>query len=319
MNNNSKIPGAPKADLQEMPQIKNRYSFIYLEKCSLSKEDSAIKASWKDGYALIPAHSMMTLLLGPGTSLTHRAAQLIGEAGAGIAWVGDGAARFYGFGRPLTNSSILLVRQAMYVTKPALHMKVVKRMYYLRFPDEDMTNLTLQQLRGKEGARVKREYKKQAEFWGVSWTGRNYDPEDFHQSDPVNQSLSVANTCLYGICSAVIYALGLSPGLGFIHVNHEKSFIYDVADLYKAEITIPLAFEIGSKFTTGIPEKTRKEFRNRIHNAGLIERMVKDIKFIFDLESDEIDYDDTLVIWDGIRAFKQSGTLYQTDTVQQGE
>lgn len=311
MNSDGKIPGAPRAELQEMPQVKNRLTFIYLERCQISREDSAVKVCWKDGYVLIPAHSFLTLLLGPGTSLTHRAAELIGDSGACIAWVGEGAAKFYGFGRPLTHSSVLLVRQATYVVKPSLHMKAVKRMYYLRFPDEDMTDLTLQQLRGKEGARVKREYKKQADYWGVEWTGRNYDPQNFHNSDPVNKALSTANTCLYGVCSAVISALGLSPGLGFIHVNHEKSFIYDIADLYKAEITIPLAFEIGSKFKNGIPEETRREFRNRIYNSDLIERMVRDLKYILDLESEEIDFDNTLVIWDGIREAKKSGVQYQ--------
>lgn len=311
MTADGKLPGAPKAELQEMPQVKNRLTFIYLEKCQISREDSAIKAASKEGYILIPAHSLLVLLLGPGTSLTHRAAELIGNAGVSIAWVGEGVAKFYGFGRPLTHSSVLLVRQANYVVKPSLHMKVVKRMYFLRFPDEDMTDLTLQQLRGKEGARVKREYKKQSEYWGVPWTGRNYDPQNFGNSDPVNQSLSVGNACLYGICSAVISALGLSPGLGFIHVNHEKSFIYDIADLYKADITIPLAFEIASKYRSGIAEETRREFRNRIYNSDLIERMVKDLKYILDLESDEIDFDDTLVIWDGIRECKSSGVQYQ--------
>lgn len=305
------LPGAPKAELQEMPQVKDRYTFIYLEKCKLSREDSAIKAEWKNGYVLIPSCSLLVLLLGPGTSMTHRAAELIGDSGVSMVWVGEGLAKLYGFGRPLTHSSALLVQQALCVSRPRLHMEVVKRMYALRFPDEDLTDLTLQQLRGKEGSRVRKEYQRQSRIWNVPWNGRNYDPENFYGSDAVNMALSTANTCLYGLTGAVLSAMGLSPGLGFIHVNHERSFIYDVADLYKAEFTIPLAFEIASKVKENIPSVTRKTFRDRIYASHLVERMVSDLKYLLNLESDEIDFDNTLVIWDGLREFQKAGVQYQ--------
>lgn len=306
----STLPGAPKADLYEMPQVKDRYTFLYLEKCIISKEDSAIKATWKDGYVLIPSHSLLVLLLGPGTSLTHRAAELIGHSGVSIIWTADGLTKLYGFGRPLTASSLLLVQQAMCISKPKLHMEAVKRMYSLRFPDEDMTGLTLQQLRGREGARVRKEYQRQSKIWNVPWSGRRYNSERFQDADPVNQSLSIGNACLYGVTAAVICALGLSPGLGFIHVNHEKSFIYDIADLYKAELTIPLAFEIASKHKNHIAEETRKAFRQRVYGSDLIERMVRDLKYILDLQSDEIDFENTLCLWDGRRESKEAGVQY---------
>jgi CRISPR-associated protein Cas1 len=70
---------------------------------------------------------------------------------------------------------------------------------------------------------------------------------DYESGTEINKALSAANVCLYGLCHSAIVALGLSPGLGFIHTGHERSFVYDIADLYKAEIAIPVAFEMLRK------------------------------------------------------------------------
>ena len=314
MNRSEKGIGAPPTKLQEVSPVKNRLTFIYLEKCKISREDSAIKAMSKDGYVLIPSSSLLVLMLGPGTSLTHRACELISETGVTIEWVGEMGTRLYGFGKPLTHSSSLLMRQAKIVSTPRLHIEAVKRMYSLRYPDEDLTHLTLQQLRGKEGSRVRKEYLQQAKLWNVSWEGRNYDPGDFFSSDPVNQALSTANACLYGLCAAVIHAMGLSAGLGFIHTGHERSFVYDIADLYKSKTTIPAAFEIGSKYSDRIASRTRKTMRNCFYQSDIVEQMVRDIKFILSVEEEIIDeenpYDDSLFIWDGIRENKPAGIQY---------
>lgn len=310
MNREIAIPGAEKPELMEMPQIKNRMTFIYLEKCKVSREGSAVKAENADGFVLIPSHSMLTLMLGPGCSLSHRAAELIGDSGMTIIWCGEAGVKFYGFGRPLTNSSTLLIRQAKYASLPKLHIQVVRRMYGLRYPDEDLTGLTLQQLRGKEGARMRKEYQKQSQIWNIPWEGRMYNPDNFDGSDAVNQSLSVANTCLYGLVSAVVGALGLAPGLGFIHVGNEKSFIYDIADLYKAEITIPLAFEIAAGGSHSVASRTRRAIRDRFYGSKIVERMVKDIKYLLSFDDYQEDYESPLFIWDGMRDLKPSGTQY---------
>ena len=151
-------------------------------------------------------------------------------------------------------------------------------MYRMRFPGEDTATLTMQQLRGKEGARVRRCYRQHAQRTGVSWNNREYDPDDFTGSDPVNQALSAAHACLYGIVHAVIVAIGASPGLGFVHTGHERSFVYDIADLYKAEITIPVAFDIAASGSTGIGADTRRAIRNRVHDGALLDRCVRDIR-----------------------------------------
>ena len=144
--------------------------------------------------------------------------ELIGDAGVSVVWVGEQGVRYYASGRPLTHSAKLLMRQAKMVSSQRLHIAVVRKMYQLRFPNEDISNLTLQQLRGREGSRIRKVYQESAKKWNVKWNGREYRPEDFASGDSINQALSAGHACLYGLAHAVIAALGCSPGLGFVHV-----------------------------------------------------------------------------------------------------
>lgn len=154
------------------------------------------------------------------------------------------------------------MRQAALVSNMRSHLSVAKKMYQMRFPDEDVSGLTMQQLRGREGARVRGIYRQESAKWNVPWNGRQYDPEDYASGDAVNQALSAGHACLYGLAHAVIAALGCSPGLGFVHVGHECSFVYDVADLYKAETTIPVAFEIAAQEVDDVGAAVRRRTRD---------------------------------------------------------
>lgn len=306
------IPGMEKPTLQELPQIATRLSFLYLEHCQLGREDSAILVRDDLGTVRIPAASISTLLLGPGTSVTHRAMELIGDAGVGIVWVGEHGVRFYASGRPLTHRAHLLIQQARLVSNQRLHLAVVRKMYQIRFPDENVSGLTTQQLRGREGSRVRKAYKQASETWGIAWNGRNYDVNDFEGSDPVNQALSAGNVCLYGLAHAVIAALGCSPGLGFIHVGHENSFVYDIADLYKAEITIPIAFEMAAQHPEDLPGAVRRRVRDEIVSVHLLERMVKDIRFLL-LEEEDAQEEpeiDVTYLWDNRKGTVANGHNY---------
>lgn len=156
-------------------------------------------------------------------------------------------------------------------------------------------------------------YKTEAEKWGIKWTGRNYDPNDFSAGDKINQALSAGNVCLYGVAHAVIAALGCSPGLGFIHVGHECSFVYDIADLYKAEITIPVAFETVAEDPEDLPGTIRRKVRDRIAQSHLIERMVHDIRYLLlkDDEQDEIIPEaDVTYLWDSKKEIVSNGKNY---------
>jgi len=241
--------GAKKTELRELPMISDRVSFIYVEHSKINRSDSAVTVSDSRGTVKIPAAMIGVLLLGPGTDISHRAVELIGDTGTSLVWVGERGVRHYAHGRALSHSTKLLESQAKLVTNTRSRLLVARKMYQMRFPDEDVSQLTMQQLRGREGARVRSAYRKYSKKYGVKWTKREYNVDDYHSGSIINQALSSANVALYGLVYSVVVALGISPGLGFIHTGHDLSFVYDIADLYKAEVTIPIAFEIASTST----------------------------------------------------------------------
>ena len=310
----SEIPGMKKPELQELPQIVDRLTFLYLEHCKISRQDSAITVRDNEGIVYIPSGAISVLLLGPGTDISHRAMEAVGDSGVSIIWVGEQGVRYYASGRPLTHSSRMLIRQAEYVSNQRKHLAVVRKMYEMRFPGEDISNLTLQQLRGREGSRIRQIYKRYAAQYKVPWTGREYDPDNFELSSLVNQALSVGHACLYGLAHAVIVALGCSAGLGFVHVGHENSFVYDIADLYKAEISIPVAFAVAAEEPENVESVVRHRVRDTMSRNHLLERMVHDIKYLFSEEDNKESMSDesvkSLALWDMKNGEVPNATLY---------
>jgi CRISPR-associated protein Cas1 len=258
--------------------MRERISFLYLERCLVSRQDNAITVTDLRGTVHVPAAVLSVILLGPGTNVSHRAMELIGDTGASVLWVGEQGVRYYAHGRPLTHSSRLLITQAALVSNTRSRLAVARRMYAMRFTDEDVSNSTMQQLRGREGARIRAVYRRSSQKTGVPWDKREYDPNDFFAGDPVNMALSAAHACLYGVTHSVITALGCATGLGFIHTGHERSFVYDIADLYKADISIPIAFEVAAQQPESIGVVTRRAVRDAISDGGILECMVKDIR-----------------------------------------
>lgn len=267
-----------KPGLIALPTIRDRLSFLYLERCVINRQDGAITVTDLRGTVHVPAASLGVLMLGPGSRISHRAIELIGDAGTSVIWVGERGVRYYAHGRPLTHSAKLLIRQAEQVSNTRSRIAVARHMYQLRFPDEDVSSLTMQQLRGREGARIRAVYRRASEETGVPWQGRVYDPNDFEGSDAVNKSLTAAHASLYGVVHSVIVALGCSPGLGFVHTGHERSFVYDIADLYKAELTIPIAFKVAAEQPEDIGGTTRRRVRDVIADGRILEAAVRDIR-----------------------------------------
>ncbi|MFV5994973.1 type I-E CRISPR-associated endonuclease Cas1e [Streptomyces sp. NPDC056231] len=255
-----------------------RLSFIYLERCTVHRDANAITAEDADGTTHIPSATIGTLLLGPGTRITHQAMSVLGETGAAVAWVGEQGVRYYAGGRALTRSSALAEAQAMQWANVRSRVAVARAMYQLRFPDEDPAGLTRKGLLGREGRRVKDCYRAQAARTGIRWHGRKYTPGDFSAGDPVNQAITAAAQCMYGIAHAVVASLGCSPALGFVHSGHELSFVLDIADLYKTEIGIPLAFDVAAEDEEDVASRTRRALRDRINETSLLDRCVDDIK-----------------------------------------
>ncbi len=281
-----KLPGIKPADLQALPQIRERLSFLYLEHCKINRHDGAITVTDARGTVHVPGAGIGVLLLGPGTQVTHRAMELLGDAGASILWVGEKGVRYYAHGRPLSHTSRLLICQAELVSNTRSRLAVARKMYQMRFPDEDVSHLTMQQLRGREGARVRGVYRKASCQSGVPWDGRKYDPEDFESGTDINKALSAAHACLYGLCHCVIAALGCAAGLGFVHTGHERSFVYDIADLYKAEVTIPLAFQAVADKPKDLAGEVRRRVRDAIARVRLMEQAVKDVRCLLLGEED---------------------------------
>jgi len=306
--------GARPPSIQELTRAQDRLTFLYLERCVISREASAITATDERGTVHIPAATLGALLLGPGTRVTHQAMVLMAESGSTVVWVGEQGVRYYAHGRSLARSSRLLDAQANLVTRRDSRLAVARKMYQLRFPNEDVLSLTMQQLRGREGARVRRAYREHADRTGVNWHGRSYRPDDFGASDIVNQALSAATTCLYGVTHAVIVALGCSPGLGFVHTGHERSFVYDIADLYKAELAIPVAFDAASLNVADISGYVRRTMRDRMVETRLLERCVRDITWMLTgEETGEASGEgmaDVVMLWDGPLGAVAGGIAY---------
>lgn len=297
------VPGPPPVEIGELVRAEDRISFLYLERCTVHRDGNALTAQDDRGIVHVPAATIGALLLGPGTRVTHQAMMLMAESGSTCVWVGEQGVRYYAHGRTLTNSSRLMEAQARLVTNQSSRLRVARAMYAMRFPDEDVTGLTMQQLRGREGARVKRIYRAESDRTGVEWSRRDYNPEDFNESDAVNQALSAATTCLYGVTHAVIVALGCSPALGFVHTGHARSFVYDIADLYKAELAIPVAFDVAATHETDdVPGEARRRMRDRIYEAKLLTRTTRDLYRLLAENPDEADEQpdwDVIQLWDG--------------------
>lgn len=271
------MKGAAPATSQQLFRVEDRVTFLHLERCTVSRSSNAITATDQTGTVHIPAATLNAVLLGPGTRITHHAVMLLAGCGVTTVWVGEHGVRYYAHGAPLAQSTRLLEAQASAVSNTRSRLRVARTMYEMRFPDEVVEGLTMQQLRGREGARVRALYRHHADRTGVEWKRRDYDPNAFTDADPINQALSAAHSCLYGVVHAVVVSLGCSPGLGFVHTGHSRAFVHDMADLYKAKVTIPLAFDVVAEESADVTGDTRRRVRDAMQAGDTIKQCVRDL------------------------------------------
>jgi CRISPR-associated protein Cas1 len=304
--------GTLPASATELGRISDRLSFLYVEHAVVDRDAGAVTFWQEDGVASVPAAMLAALLLGPGTKVTHAAAALLAGSGCSVAWTGENGVRMYAGAVSASTSAALLQRQALLTSGQRTRLQVARAMYAMRFPGEDLAGLTMQQLRGREGARVRACYRDHARIHGVRWDGRRYDRGDWAAADPVNQSLSAANSALYGICHAAVLHLGCSPGLGFVHTGHQLSFVYDVADLYKAEVTIPAAFAAGAAGGGDLGGRTRRAVRDAVVEARLLPRVAADVKALLGMPGDADGAPAVAELWDGAGTVP-GGTGYGED------
>jgi CRISPR-associated protein Cas1 len=264
-------------DLHLLPKLRDSLTYLYVEHAILERDHSALLVMQETGRTLVPIAGICVLLLGPGTNITHAAIGLLVESGCTVIWVGEDAQLFYAQGMGETRRAFHLLRQAQLVSDTKLHEQVVMRMYEYRFGSSLSEGLTLEQVRGMEGARMRGAYALASRKSGVPWSGRRYDRSNWDRADSVNRALSAANAVLNGICHAAIVSGGYSPGLGFIHTGRQLSFVYDIADLYKVRITIPIAFETVANGSENVESRARQACREYFREDRLLEKILPDI------------------------------------------
>lgn len=283
-------------DLHILPKVRDSWSYLYVEHCRIDQEEKAIAIQDAQGTVPVPCASLTLLMVGPGTTVTHAAIRALADNGCMVMWTGEEGVRFYALGMGETRSAGNLLKQARLCSDPELRLQVVRRMYQMRFQETLEDSLTLQQIRGKEGIRVREAYARASRESGVEWAGRSYRSTSWGSADPINRALSCANSCLYGICHAAIVSAGYSSALGFIHTGKMLSFVYDIADLYKVEMTVPLAFQVVVAGTKDLEMRVRRECRDLFHARKLLQRIVPDIDEALKVECDlgvfgELDFD----------------------------
>lgn len=273
-------------NLQELPRLRDSLSYVYIEHAIVDRAQNGIEFVCEEGRTLVPIAALCAILLGPGTSISHAAMKCLSENGCSVVWVGEEGIRCYAQGQGETRKSYHLIRQAEMLCDPQKRDQVVRKMYQMRFSQQVEPGLSLNQIRGMEGVRVREAYAAASRKYEVEWSGRRYDRFNWNSSDTINRALSAANALLNGICHAAIVSGGYAPALGFVHTGRMLSFVYDIADLYKTEITIPAAFEITAEYTEKIDSRVRERCRQMFKEQKLLARILQDIDFLLEIPDD---------------------------------
>ncbi|WP_461211488.1 type I-E CRISPR-associated endonuclease Cas1e [Desulfocurvus sp. DL9XJH121] len=255
--------------------MKERLSLLFLGRGQLDVQDGAFVLVDGEGVRThIPVGGVACLMLEPGTRLSHAAAVLAARAGTLLIWTGEAGVRVYSAGQPGGARSDKLLYQARLALDPDARLRVVRRMYALRFGQQPPAKRSVDQLRGIEGARVRTMYTQMGKAFGVKWSRRNYDPTNWGDGDVVNRCLSSATACLYGVCEAAILAAGYAPAIGFVHTGKPRSFVFDVADIVKFDTVVPEAFRIAARNPSDPEGETRRACRDAFRKKKLLRDVI---------------------------------------------
>lgn len=261
--------------------IKDRVSTIFIEKGNLDVLDGAFVVVDKNGTRThIPVGGVACLMLEPGTRVSHAAVTLASRVGCLLVWIGEAGVRLYASGQPGGARADRLLYQAKLALDDDARLKIVRKMYAMRFKEAPPERRSVEQLRGIEGVRVRKMYELLAKQYGVPWKSRNYDYDEWESGDIPNRCLSSATACLYGICEAAILAAGYAPAVGFIHTGKPQSFVYDIADIFKFETVVPVAFRIAAKKPHNPERDVRLACRDAFRQTRLLSRIIPTIEEI---------------------------------------
>lgn len=264
--------------------LKDRSSLVFVEHARLDVLDGAFVAVNADGTRTqIPIGGLAGVMLEPGARISHAAISLAARVGTLITWVGEGGVRLYSAGNPGGARADRLLWQAKIALDDAARLRVVRRMYAIRFREEAPQRRSINQLRGIEGVRVRQTYANLAAHYGVEWKRRSYDPADWAAGDTANRCLSAATACLHGLSEAAVLAAGYAPAIGFLHSGKPLSFVYDIADLFKLDTVVPEAFRVAGQAAKGelqmSPDRAvRLACRDAFRRTGLLAKIIPTIE-----------------------------------------
>ena len=256
--------------------VSRRVGFLYLEHTRLDLGDGVPICESAEGATPIPAGTLACLMLGPGTSVTHAVMSELARLGCLILWVGEHGVRVYSAGKPGGAFGRRIGEQAGLINHPSDRLEAARRLYRIMLDDDAPSTRSIDQLRGLEGSWVRAKYTRLAQIHGVIWVGR-----DSKKADPINRSISMATSTLYGVTEAAILSLGLSPALGIVHSGDSRSLVFDIADTVKFRTVVPLAFRLVAE-NPGLKDLglVRRGCRDLFVRNRLLERMVTIIEHV---------------------------------------
>lgn len=273
----------------------DRHGLIWLERGELCVIDGCLhfvagKDSLTPHILQVPHQAVSMILLGPGSSVTHDALRLLARHGTLMAAVGQDGVRSYTAPPLLPDRSDVARRQAELWGSPRRRISVARHMYALRL-GEILPHRDLDTLRGIEGARVKAIYRLMAEKYGIEWDGRHYDRSNPEAADIPNQAINHAATAVQGAAAIAVQALAAIPQLGFIHEDSGQAFVLDIADLFRDNITLHIAFTAAKKAINGdetsIDRLVRREASIVFRKQEVIPAMIDKINQV--LRTEETD------------------------------
>ena len=275
------LPGLPPP--KPIP-LKERAALVFVERAKIDVLDGAFVAIDADGVRThIPVGGIACLMIEPGARISHAAISLAARAGTLVTWIGEAGVRFYSAGQPGGARSDKLLWQAQLALDPSARLRVVRKMYALRFGQDPPDKRSIDQLRGIEGQRVRHTYRLLAKRHGVVWKGRKYNPADWDGADVANRCLSSATACLHGLSEAAVLAAGYAPAIGFLHTGKPRSFVYDIADLWKLQTVVPEAFRVAGRAQKGrldmpLERAVRLACRDSFRKTGLLKQIIPGIE-----------------------------------------
>jgi CRISPR-associated protein Cas1 len=276
----------------------DRHGLLWLEYGRLSVEDGTLRfaaarsETLEAGDYAIPYQAVSMILLGPGTSLTHDVLRLAARHGVLIAAVGEGGVKCYTAPPMGQGRSAVARAHAVCWADPKLRLDTARRLYAWRF-GRVLPHRDIETLRGIEGARMKEAYKLVAQRFGIEWQGRRYDRANPNATDLPNQAINHAATFVEAAADVAVAAVGALPPLGFVHEDSSNAFTLDLADLYRVDVTLPLAFgavkALGEGKTGSLEREVRSRAAQEFRRRKLIPMMIDRTKELFDVDDDHRD------------------------------